>query len=101
MEERTTKGHLMISVITLVLENYPTRWTVDELTLATGEKRRRVERLIKELADSRLLEKSGGRYTLHIRFLDQIFGARWYLTVQRNKDILLKKREMENGNSQN
>jgi hypothetical protein len=58
MEERTTKGHLMISVITLVLENYPTRWTVDELTLATGEKRRRVERLIKELADRACWKKA-------------------------------------------
>jgi len=88
-----TKSKLVIEISNLVISKYPVAWKAGELALATKANIRTVERALKEMAENGLLEKRHHSYTLNTKLIQQIYGAKWFLRQQIDKDILLKNPE--------
>jgi DNA-binding IclR family transcriptional regulator len=88
-----TRGRLTAGITALVLEKYPASWSAGELAIATGAGKRTVERVLADLVDAGVLEKKYHSYTLHGKHLSQIFGARWAVRQEIEKDILIGKKE--------
>ena len=87
-----TRGRLTARITALILEKYPVAWNVPELSLATGAGRRTIERVLADLVDAGVIEKKYHSYTLHNRHLNQIFGARWVVRQEIEKDIMIQQR---------
>lgn len=88
-----TKTKLVIEISNLVISKYPVAWKAGEIALATKANIRTVERALKEMTESGLLEKRHHSYTLHTKHINQIYGAKWYLRQQTDKDVILGKKE--------
>jgi len=87
-----TRGRLTARVTALILEKYPVAWNVPELSIATGAGRRTVERVLADLMEAGVIEKKYHSYTLNNTHLNQIFGARWVVRQEIEKDIMIQKR---------
>lgn len=92
-QETKTKSKLVIEISNLVISKYPVAWKAGELALATKANIRTVERALKEMADGGLLEKRHHSYTLSTKHIQQIYGAKWFVRQQIDKDLLLKNPE--------
>ncbi len=90
MENARSRSRLVIDITNLVLGKYPVRWKAQELALATGANQRTVERALHDMVDSGLLEKRNTSYTLNPKYINQIYGAQWYVRQTIDKDLLLK-----------
>lgn len=89
-QQTKTKSKLIIEISNLVISKYPVAWKAGEIALATKANIRTVERALKEMAESGLLEKRHHSYTLSTKHIQQIYGAKWFVRQQTEKDILLK-----------
>ncbi|MBN2157891.1 MAG: winged helix-turn-helix domain-containing protein [Spirochaetes bacterium] len=87
-----TRGRLTARITALILQKYPIAWNVPELALATGAGRRTVERVLADLVEAGVIEKKYHSYTLHNRHLNQIFGAKWAVRQEIEKDTMIQKR---------
>lgn len=88
-----TRTRLVIEISNLLIGKYPVAWKAQEIALATKANIRTVERALKDMADSGLLEKRHHSYTLHTKHINQILGSKWYLRQQIDKDLILSKPE--------
>jgi hypothetical protein len=90
--ESLTRGRLTARITALILEKYPIAWNVPELSITTGAGRRTVERVLADLMDAEVIEKKYHSYTLNNKHLNQIFGARWVVRQEIEKDIMIQNR---------
>jgi transcription initiation factor IIE alpha subunit len=86
-----TRTRLVIEIVKLMLDKYPIKWTSSEISIALGVNRRTVDRVLSEMMQSKLTEKRYASYTLNTMFINQLYGARWFVGQQTKKDILIEK----------
>lgn len=88
---KKTKTQLVIEVARLVMQKYPARWTANELTIMTNANIRTMNRVLAEMTGTGLLEKKYSTYSLPLETVNQLYGAKWYVKQEIDKDIMIHK----------
>lgn len=91
-----SRSRMVADIAALIIGKYPVPWKADEVTLALGENRRTIDRALKDMLDSGLLEKKYHSYTLSAKLVNQIYGAQWYVRQTIDKDVMLKTHREKN-----
>ncbi len=91
MENRKNRSRskLILEITKLVISKYPVSWKASELALVTGESQRSVHRALSEMIDSDVIEKHYTAYRLSTVLANQIYGAKWYVKQELDKDFLV------------
>ena len=97
---KKTKTQLVIEVARLVMTKYPARWTANEFAVMTNANIRTINRVLAEMTGSGLLEKKHSTYSLPLEAVNQLYGAKWYVKQEIDKDIILHKK-IETGEKKN
>ena len=97
MNHKKTRSQLVIDVTRLVMTKYPARWDAKEISLMTGANIRTINRVLAEMTDSGLLEKKHQTYSLPLDMISQLYGAKWYVKQEIDKQIMIHKKGDKNG----
>lgn len=90
---RRTRTTLILDVMKLIMEKYPVPWKASELAVITRTPKRTVDRVLKDMLVSGLLEKRYHDYTLSTALINQFYKAQWYVRQSMDKDLMLKKED--------
>ena len=82
-----TRSRLIIEMVRLIMENYPTKWSAKEISIALNAPLRTVTRCLVELTEAKLFAKSYNTYSLTLELINQFYGAQWYIRQEINKQI--------------
>lgn len=85
----TGRSDLVISILVQIWSREPQSWTVEELMLATGRKRRSVERAIQALREADLIEKYYSGYKISTTVYHRILESRWWVKQKQEKDLFI------------
>ena len=89
---KKTKTQIVIEVARLVVNKYPARWTANEFAVMTNANIRTINRVLAEMTGSGLLEKKYSTYSLPLETVNQLYGAKWYVKQEMDKDIMIHKK---------
>lgn len=89
---KKTKSQLVIEVARLVITKYPARWNANELAVMTNANIRTMNRVLSEMTCLGFLEKKHSTYSLPLETVNQLYGAKWYVKQEIDKDIMVHKK---------
>lgn len=87
-----SRARLTLRVTRQFFAHYPQAWRVEELVLAFGQPKRTIQRIIADMLTEGLIEKHYNAYRLKTELVTRLYGARWYLKTEMEKETWLGKK---------
>lgn len=88
------RSQLVIDTTKLILSKYPVKWTAEEISIKTGANIRTVNRILADMTSEGLLERKYHSYTISIEIINQLYGAKWYIRQEMDKQIMLTNKKI-------
>lgn len=88
-----SRASLSLRITRAIIAHHPHAFKAEELALAFGEPKRKIQRVIADMLEAELIEKHYTAYRLRTDLVTQLYGARWFHKTELEKYQWLEKKQ--------